>query len=208
MTFFEKRDNITHVIYHLPEVKMPPKVKIQKEEIVRAATELVREKGEDALNARNLAKALGCSTQPLFSNFENMEELRGEVIKRVAVIYDGFTKDEIEKGNYPAYKASGMAYIRFAKEERELFGLLFMRDRTFENKAASEVDIEPVVSTIMENLGLSEESAKLFHLEMWACVHGIAAMTATDYLELDTELVSLMLTDIYQGLRARFESRG
>ncbi|MBE6562746.1 MAG: TetR/AcrR family transcriptional regulator [Ruminococcaceae bacterium] len=185
---------------------MPPKIKIQKEEIICAATELVREKGEDALNSRNLAKALGCSTQPLFSNFENMEELRGEVIKRAAVIYGGFTKDEIEKGNYPAYKASGMAYIRFAKEERELFTLLFMRDRTFENK--SDDEIEPIVKMIMGNVGISHEDAKLFHLEMWSCVHGIAAMIATDYLELDTELVSLMLTDIYQGLRARFESRG
>ena len=34
------------------------------------------------------------------------------------------------EGKYPPYKASGMAYIRFAKEEKELFKLLFMRDRS------------------------------------------------------------------------------
>ena len=192
----------------LCEVKMPPKVRIQKEEIIAAATELVREKGEDALNARNLAKALGCSTQPLFSNFENMEELRGEVIKEAADIYDVFTKDEVERGVYPAYKASGMAYIGFAKEERELFKLLFMRDRTFEDKAESEIDIKPVVSIIMQTLGVDEETAKLFHLEMWSSVHGIATMIATDYLELETELVSRMLTDVYQGLRTRYKNRG
>ena len=41
-------------------------------------------------------------------------------------------------GQYPPYKASGMAYIRFAREQRELFKLLFMRDRTNEEKAAGE----------------------------------------------------------------------
>jgi len=46
--------------------------------------------------------------------------------------------------------------------------------------------------------------AKLFHLEMWAFVHGIAAMMATGFLDLDRELVSRMLTDAYQGLRLRF----
>ena len=37
--------------------------------------------------------------------------------------------------NYPPYKAMGMGYIRFAAEERELFRLLFMRDRSGEEKS-------------------------------------------------------------------------
>ena len=41
---------------------MPPKVKITKEEIIEAALRIVRESGDEALNARNVAAALGCST--------------------------------------------------------------------------------------------------------------------------------------------------
>ena len=52
---------------------MPPKVKFTKEEIVKASLLLVRERGADALNARELAGRLQCSTQPFFSNFETME---------------------------------------------------------------------------------------------------------------------------------------
>ena len=48
---------------------MPPKVKITKEDIINAAVSLVRENGADALNARTVASLLGCSTQPVFSNF-------------------------------------------------------------------------------------------------------------------------------------------
>ena len=48
---------------------MPPKVKVSKEDINTAAVEMVRESGAEALNARALAAKLGCSTQPIFSNF-------------------------------------------------------------------------------------------------------------------------------------------
>ena len=60
---------------------MPPKVKVSKEQIVSAALDLIRHQGYDALNARSIAAALGCSTQPIFSNFTTMEELRGTVIQ-------------------------------------------------------------------------------------------------------------------------------
>ena len=59
---------------------MPPKSKISKEDIVSAGVDLVRRSGEKGLNARNLAAALGCSTQPIFTNFPSMEELRKSVI--------------------------------------------------------------------------------------------------------------------------------
>ena len=55
---------------------MPPKIKITKEDIVRTAVEIVREQGDGMLNARTLAERLSCSTQPIFSNFRTMQELR------------------------------------------------------------------------------------------------------------------------------------
>ena len=57
---------------------------------------------------------------------------------------------------------------------------------------------------IKYNTGLDNAGATLFHLEMWAYVHGIATMFATGYLDLDWELVSKMLTDSYLGLRKQY----
>ena len=182
---------------------MPPKVKITKEEIIGTAIELLKNDGESAINARSVAVALGCSTQPVFSNFASMEELREAVVLAAYERYLGFIKNEVESGKYPKYKSFGMAYVRFAKEEKELFKLLFMRDRTGEDISPSSPDFEEAVQMIMKTNGVSEEKAKLMHLEMWACVHGIGTMLATSFLELDFELVSDMLTDIYQGIRAR-----
>ena len=184
---------------------MAPKIKITKDDIVAAALELVRLGGEDALNTRAIASRLGCSTQPIFSNFSSMEDLRNNVIEAARKICEEYTEREIKSGEFPIYKASGMAYIRFAEEEKQLFKLLYMRDRGEEDTTDEDTQASDAsVSIIKKNLGLDEEVARLFHLEIWALVHGIASMTATGFLNLDRELISRMLTDSYQGLKNRF----
>ena len=111
---------------------MPPKVRVTKEDIITASVDMVREKGVNVLNARAIAAHMGCSTQPIFSNYASMEELKQDVMKSAYNLYMNFLKRETESNQYPPYKATGMGYIRFAKEEKELFKLLYMRDRTNE----------------------------------------------------------------------------
>ena len=180
---------------------MPPKAKVSKEDIVNAAVEIVRTSGAEALNARTVAAKLDCSTQPVFSNFASMEQLRLAVVEQADRLCDSYIAREVEQGRYPAYKASGIAYIRFAKEEKELFKLLYMRDRTGE-QFPTQMEISPRMMPIVQGAtGMQDEKMRLFHLEMWACVHGIATMFATGFLDMDWTLVSAMLTDFYQGMR-------
>lgn len=181
---------------------MPPKVKIAKEDIIKTAVELVRFSGEQSINARAIATALNCSTQPIFSNFSTMEKLKKAVINAAYERYLGFLKTEVERGKYPKYKSFGMAYIRFANEEKQMFKLLFMRDRTGEEKSPS-IDFEESVQMIMKANGVTIEKARLMHMEIWSCVHGIGVMHATSFLTFEWEMISDMLTDIYQGIRAR-----
>lgn len=183
---------------------MPPKVKTTKEVIVATAAEIVRREGAAAVNARAVAAVLGCSTQPIFSNFATMEDLRLAVVAEADALCNDYIRREVESGEHPPYKASGMAYIRFAKEEKELFKLLYMRDRAGE-AVPKKWDIgQPVEDILHASTGLDGETAQLFHLEMWAYVHGIAAMCATGFVDLPWELVSRMLTDAYRGLRKQY----
>lgn len=184
---------------------MPPKIRITKKDIISAAIEIVREKGEQGINARLLAQRLQCSTQPIFSNFETMEELVFATLEKADELCREYMIKEIEKGTFPSYKASGMAYIRFAKEEKELFKFLYMRDRRDEKNTPESKINKEMEDTVQKNVGLEEIDAKKFHLEMWAFVHGIASMFATNFLSLDWELVSDMLTDVYQGLKKQYE---
>ena len=181
---------------------MPPKVKVTKQDIISKTLELLRKNGENAINARNIAAALGCSTQPIFSNFSSMEELEESVTAAAHERYLGFLAREVENGKYPAYKSFGMGYIRFAREERELFKHLFMCDRRGK-EFKSTSDFEESVEMIMRANSISKEKAALMHLEMWVCVHGIATISATSFLDLEENLISDILSDIYQGIRAR-----
>lgn len=183
---------------------MPAKVKVTKEEILQAAVELVRKQGTDAVNARTLASVLNCSTQPIFSNFTSMEELRLAIVEEADRLCQEYTQKEIADGRFPPYKASGMAYIRFAKEEKELFKLLYMRDRREETLPPTPKLNAQMETLVHNNTGLDAETGKLFHLEMWATVHGIAVMLATEFLDLEWELIGKMLTDCYQGLRKQY----
>lgn len=181
---------------------MPPKVKVGKDEIVNTTLHLVQQNGTNAINARSIATALGCSTQPIFSNFESMEELHQAVLTAAYNLYASTIKKEVASGKYPPYKAFGMAYIRFAQEETELFKLLFMRERQDEDLVPT-TDFHTSVDMIMKANNITKEQATRIHLEMWTCVHGIGTMIATSFFSPDWELISDMLTDIYQGLRAR-----
>ena len=75
---------------------MAPKVKITKEEIVRAAVEIVRKHGAQEINARTVAAELNCSTQPVFSNFATMEALRLAVVEKADAICAAYIQKEIE----------------------------------------------------------------------------------------------------------------
>lgn len=180
---------------------MPPKIKTTKEDIINVALELVRTSGKDSLNARSIAALLDCSTQPVFSNFSSMKELVRDTAIAAYKVYLDFIEREIKEKKYPEYKAMGIAYIRFANEEKELFKFLFMRDRTKENTSNTPSDFDKSIELIMKANNLSREDAQLMHLEIWSCVHGIATMAATSFLSFSEEIVSTMLSDVYQGIR-------
>lgn len=185
---------------------MPPKCKFTREQVVEAALAVTRAQGTEAVTARSVAAGLGASPKVIFSLFRNMEELQAEVLRAADSLYRRRISEGMSSGEYPPYKGSGMAYVRFAREEKQLFRLLFMRDRSSETIGEDRESVRPQLELIEKNLGLDEDAAYLFHLEMWLYVHGIAAMFATSYLDWDMALVSRMLTDGFLGLKLRYEA--
>ncbi len=186
---------------------MPPKAKVTREQIVDAALSLARRAGPEAVNARAVAAELGCSTQPVFSYYDSMGALQRDVLAAAGTVAQGYMDPANEPG-YPPYKAVGMGYIRFAMEEPALFRWLYMRDRSGEPAADDRAENAAVIRLIAEKTGLGPDDAWLFHLEMWLFVHGLAATAATKYVDWDRPLISSMLTDVFEGLRARFAERG
>lgn len=180
---------------------MAPKIKVTRDDIIEAAIRIIRMDTGQSINARAIAAILDCSTQPIFSNFGSMDDLRLAVFHRANEMFQEYVKREIDSRLYPEYKAAGIAYVKFAKEERCLFKFLFMCDRSNGDVFGEFQFDESILDMVRDNTGLDIESARFFHLEIWMYVHGIATLFATNYLDLDMGLVSNMITDAYMGLR-------
>ncbi|MGN1373538.1 MAG: TetR/AcrR family transcriptional regulator [Candidatus Coproplasma sp.] len=184
---------------------MSAKKQVTRQNIIDGAYALVKNRGMSALNARSLAKSLGCSTRPIYISFSSMDELKGEVVKMITQTYQTYLKNEVDRHIYPEYKAYGMGYIRFAKEQKHLFSYLFMRSRDCQNGEYDGGDITDVLSSLNSATGLGGDMAERFHWECWMFVHGIATMFATGYLTLDEETVSTLISDMFSGLKLRYE---
>lgn len=183
---------------------MPARTRFTRETVLDAAVALIRRDGMDALNARALARELGCSTQPIFRAFSSMEELQSVILRRAVDCYNGYIQSYGRTYAEP-YKGTGIAYIRFAKEEPVFFKALYMCDR---HGARVELSDDENMAFILESIskatGFSQQKALRFHQMMWVFVHGLAVMAATGYMEYGDEEISRLVSDHYQATRAYF----
>ena len=144
---------------------MPRSYMFTKEQVLDAAIELTREKGFSAVSARSLGDRLGTTSRPIFSHFENMADVQKGIISAANTLYQSFREKEIASGKYVPYKASGMAYIRFAKEEKELFKLLFMRDCSGEQIKENPEEMEALIGLIAKQVTSTRKQQDFFILK-------------------------------------------
>ena len=186
---------------------MPPKAKFTKQELIDAAIALIREGGANALSARNLGERLDCSSRPIFTLYASMTELQHDVLVQAYALYHQYVAEETSSGKYPPYKASGMAYIRFAMEEKELFKLLFMRERTQDE--ISEDFCDPIIiERVLQANHCTYEQARQLYLSMWIHAHGIATMLVTSYFTMSVEEISAQMTLAYTSIRDQIIQKG
>lgn len=183
---------------------MPPKAKFTKQEVISAALDIIRKGGLEALTARGLGKALGCSSCPIFTLFENMEQVEAEAIMAAKNIYGRYVACGLN-AEVP-FKGVGMEFIRFASEEPKLFQLIFMSA----NEKAP--DVSSALGLIDENSQLIVQSVKTSypflsdgqaarvyeHMSIYS--HGIAVMLATGTCRFDSGEIGNMLTEMMTGI--------
>ncbi len=165
---------------------MPAVKKISREEIIEAALDVMREGGFSAINARSVAKKLGCSTQPIYFSFKNMDELRSALTERAIEMHTQRVRDSLRAhvGNDSRYSSYGMGFVKFAAEEKQLFRWLYLDGEQL-GQYRSDILINEIVGVIVDEFGYSEEVARLFHRDMLYFSYGLAILANTDHLGLD-----------------------
>ena len=173
---------------------MPPKFKFKREEIVEAAVNLTRRGGVDAVTARGIAGELGVSTQPVFTCFKNMEEAKEEVRIYAEKLCHNYLKKGVE-APIPFF-GFGMAYIRFAKEEPELYKLLFINlDKNGESMLETLAGIRLIViNSLKQTYRLNEKGAKRLFRDVWLAAHSIATLCVGGICPYSDEEIAKILT--------------
>lgn len=183
---------------------MPPKAKITKEMILNTVMEITRETGFETVNARSIAGKLECSTRPIFTCYENMDELKKEFLDYAYESFKQYVADYCSSANVPPALIHPLSYIEFAREETHLFKLLFINDMDLEMTTAAdfykEIDNEKRAKDFSETIGTELEQAKIIFLDLFLYSHGIAVLTVTKKLELDRNSAEKMLGNLLSAL--------
>lgn len=181
---------------------MPPRARFTKEEIVKTAFDMTRECGFASVTARGLGKRLGSSSTPVFTVFKNMHEVQKEVRKLAMKEFEKYVEDAI--CYTPAFKQFGVQMIRFAKEEPQLFRILYLEG--YEEEQTFDVMFEELgdqakvcIDVIQRDYGLTHEEAKLIFRQTWISTFSICVLIANKICCFSEEEIMDMLGLEFQG---------
>lgn len=180
---------------------MAKAIALTKENIVRSAVKLINKDGWDALNARSLAKHIGISTKPLYRIYENMDEIKKDVLVEIYRQYDEFITSKID--NKKALLTLCIAYVEFANDYKNLFISLFLSDNLKWKKIEDVFDEkwnQGAIINLVNKHGFSFDEAKELFLHMWLYSNGLATLIATNQIKLDEEKIMVRLVKIYKNL--------
>lgn len=176
---------------------MPPAVKFTKEEIVNAALQVVRNKGAAALTTRQIAAELGVSTRPIFTYFQNMQQVQEAVRQAAQNLYHSY----IQKGMAQEHPFAGVGeqYIRFAMDEPELYRLLFLSAAPGSTSWAAEEmqrTQNMVLNSIRQIYRMDEETAKRYFRDVWLVTHSLASLIVTKSCPYTLEEIRTILASV------------
>lgn len=172
---------------------MPPKQRITREMILERSFEMFCRDGMEVVNARSVAKALNCSTQPIFSYFSGMEDLKNALEEKAKAAFEAVLGTAVNEDE--PVVAIGSAYTRFAAEQPRLFTHLLMSNR--ENPLypfMGEEQREQMVVREMECTGLEYDDAKKVCVQMSIYIHGLATIRAAQKAEFTPEEMEKMVS--------------
>ena len=169
---------------------MPKSMTITKEIIIKTAFEMVRKEGFAVLSARNIAKKIGCSTQPIYWSYKNMDDLKAEVCQKALSHLKNTMCQYKKTGN--SFLDLGLGYIRIAHTEPALFKAFYM-DNIMQIQMTDIIPENKEVIELMKNTEdfekMSDEEIKNIFFRSWMLVHGIASLVAVWMLVYDEEKI-------------------
>ena len=153
---------------------MARKKTITKLQILNAAYEVVRTEGFGGFTARNIAKKMKCSTQPIYLEFKNMDDLKNELFEKIK----NYLKQEV----YSNEHTGDALYIEnhLGIEKMHKISLDFAMRLMEENEDTKNLS--------------NEDKFELF-TKIWIVAQGIASLISSGLLPMNEEDIESNLRD-------------
>ncbi|TFG62033.1 MAG: WHG domain-containing protein [Spirochaetales bacterium] len=167
--------------------------------ILETAFIITQESGWQNVTARTIAKRLGSSTMPIYSEMKSMQDIEKAVQEKAQELLKSY-----QTGTYTDNSLLNLAvgYVVFSMEEPRLFHFLFMDRndaRTPENGADGETRYRQNMGTargideLMAQIPASDQDS--FILESWIFTHGLASLLSGGVLSLSRQQIIGLLDD-------------
>lgn len=188
---------------------MPPSTKITREMILKTGYELVMTSGIESVNSRSIAKMLGCSTQPIFSQFPSMEELRLGIHDSAC---QKFEHDVLCYADSDSFMLSSyLEVINLAKNQKNIFKLIYLSEycmgENFLNTRMNFESNKKIWHEIKLKYQVNDNECSDILERISLLVQGIATVIATSNIQFSDEqvihIVENTLEDIVMGIKER-----
>ena len=164
--------------------------KITKDMIVDAALEIFRAEGFDAVTSRRVAFKLGCSTQPIYFEYKNMDELKNDIVKKVVgqlnEIFSSVSNEGKEEPDEFVYRSFGLSFLKFVQADPFVFRQIYIVD----GKIGRQVDNlrMPIILDILENkYGYKKETALAIQKMASCSLMGMAVFVSSGYKKISED---------------------
>lgn len=186
---------------------MPPKQRITKDMILEHSLMIAEKEGLIAVTSRSVAKSLGCSVQPVFSQFPTMEDLRHETfVYACSLFVQEILAFEQQSDFFPQVTKW---VINLARKKPNLFRLLYLSDEfegnSFLDMMMSFESNQKIILKMTELYSLDESICKDILLRCCLFLIGTGTMICVNHMDFsDAQVADMMkrtVTDMINGAK-------
>ncbi|WP_163118289.1 TetR/AcrR family transcriptional regulator [Acinetobacter pittii] len=153
-----------------------------REELLNAGLIYLENNDAESLSFREMARQIGVSANAVYRHFESKDSFLAGLAAKGFQRLQEEQSQALQRGSsqYEAFKLFGLAYINFAKNNRNLFALMFnpdlQKNEVLELKEAADSTYNQLHTLTASILDVSDNDAQAELLAMlsFSLVHGLS----------------------------------
>ncbi|KPG71126.1 TetR/AcrR family transcriptional regulator [Enterococcus sp. RIT-PI-f] len=182
---------------------MARKKTITRDQILKAAYEVVATEGFTRFTARNIAAKMKCSTQPIYLEFKNMEDLKSALISQIF--------DYLATEVFPIERRGDIIvdltlnYIGFANKEKRLYRALYLEEYGG-GDSMQQFSFDLFVKSVKKDAKYSELSTvelQSLHTGVWIVATGLAALMSSGIIHPTEDQIAKLMTETVDNILIR-----